>query len=54
MVENLDDEDTLEKNAGNKTDSRMRRQAEIPEIPEEDKTKYQTTLDNLYDNVSQV
>jgi len=40
MVENLDDEDTLEKNGGNKTDSRMRRQAEIPEIPEEDKTKY--------------
>jgi len=40
MVDNMTDEDTLEnKNGGNKTDSRIRRQAEIPEIPEEDKTK---------------
>ena len=37
----MTDEDTLENdNGGNKTDSRIRRQAEIPEIPEEDKTKY--------------
>ena len=41
MVDNRTGEDTLENNnAGNKTDSRLKRQAEIPEIPEEDKNKY--------------
>ena len=48
-------EDTLENDdGGNKTDSRLKRQAEIPEIPEEDKTKYYTILYYLYNNVSQV
>ena len=48
-------EDILENDdAGNKTDSRLKRQAEIPEIPEEDKNKYQTLLAYLYNNVTQV
>ena len=42
MVDNLEDNGhgILEKNtAGNETDSRFRRQAEIPKIPDQDTSK---------------
>jgi hypothetical protein len=40
MIDDLDDNIELEKRAaGNETDSRSRRQAEIPDIPDQDNTK---------------
>ena len=40
MVDNLEDDGIVEKNtAGNETDSRFRRQAEIPKIPDQDTSK---------------
>jgi hypothetical protein len=40
MVDDLDDNIELEKRAtGNETDSRFKRQAEIPDIPDQDNTK---------------
>ena len=40
MVDDLDENINLEKRAaGNATDSRLRRQAEIPDIPDQDNTK---------------
>jgi len=40
LIDNMDDELTIEKKAGgNETDSRIRRQAEIPNIPDQDNSK---------------
>ena len=40
MIDNLEDDIIIEKKAGgNETDSRIRRQAEIPNIPDQDNSK---------------
>ena len=40
MLDDMADNIELEKRAGNETDSRYRRQAELPDIPNQDNTKY--------------